>query len=139
MWLEEQTSASGRGSIGASGRRGDPTADLSSTATASNETGDLFHLVWPRLVDHLHVARTPQEVAERFSLRLVQIQDWLRRAEKEGQVARLRGRPLRYMAVLEPPLQDRLFEGAARYQLGPSPQYCEIPDEDNWGWQKSKA
>jgi DNA processing protein len=102
--------------------REDPASFQAEPGRIPAEAADLFPMVWPSLARFLAVSRSPGEIAAAFHLTGPQAKAWVLRAESEGCLFRLPGRTARYQAVLEPPLQSRLFERPAEYRAGGQPE-----------------
>jgi DNA processing protein len=97
-------------------------APVSWPASGPEAGDDLLPVVWPRLAGYLTVPRSLPEITEAFHLTPSQVRAWLQRAEVEGCVSRIAGPPRRYQAVLQPPLQARLFEGSVEHEADGFPE-----------------
>jgi predicted Rossmann fold nucleotide-binding protein DprA/Smf involved in DNA uptake len=62
------------------------------SSASPSEAADLLPVVWPHLAHFLRIPRLPDEVAAAFHLLPGQAQEWLHRAEAQGQV-RVEGGP----------------------------------------------
>ena len=73
---------------------------------------DIFDVVWPYIEKELSVARTEQELAERFKVHRAQMKDWLKKAQELGKAHRTT-KPVRYISALQlrKNIQPSLFDG----------------------------